>query len=264
MSGVATAIVGGAVIGGAVSYLGSQNAANAETSAANTASNTETGINNTNNALEAPFRQSGIQNLNTLNSMMPQLDQQFTPSMYQQSPAYQAQLQAGLQAVTASSAARGTLGGGDTGKALMNYGTQAANADYQQAFNNYTTQNTNTYNRLAGLAGLGQTATQTSVGANTATGNQISQNIQSGANATAAGDVAGANSISSAIGAGTNAWMQNQYLQAITANQTGNAAASTSGSGYGLGANVSNLNQTPTWFYGNQPSSQFGSYPSGS
>lgn len=251
------AIAGAVAVAGALNYTASENAASSEEGAANNASNTQNEQYLNNLALEQPYIQSGEANLNTLNSDMPSLDTPFSQSMYQQSPAYQAQLAAGLQAITRSSAARGTLGGGDTGKALVNYGTQAANADYEQAFNNYNTTNTNTYNRLAGLAGLGQTSTATGVQAGENAANNISANTIGAGNAAAAGTVGGANAISSSLNTGMSAWMQSQYLQAlqnqnpnsgITMPQVGSQYGSTS-SPYNLGANLplSSLNTAPTY-----------------
>ena len=63
------------------------------------------------------------------------------------SPGYQFRREQGLDAMQNSAAARGTLSSGNTLKALQSYGDGLAS----QEFNNYS-------NRLASLAGVGQTA----------------------------------------------------------------------------------------------------------
>lgn len=212
MSWVATSVIGGAVIGGLLSSNAAQNAASTEANAANNATAAQQSQFNQTQANEAPWIQSGTQALGTLNADLPALNTPFSMANFQQDPGYNFRLQQGQQAIMQSSAARGGLLGGDTLKALTNYNQDAASAQYQQAYNNYNTNNSNTFNRLASVAGLGQTSVgQTAAAGATAAGN-IGNNIMSGANATAAGDISSANSINSALGTGMNTWMMSQYL----------------------------------------------------
>jgi hypothetical protein len=75
----------------------------------------------------------------------------------------------GTQAIDENEAATGNLLSGNTGTALENYGQGLAQTDYNnlynQALNTYMTNygvwnqgQTNTYNRLSGLAGMGANA----------------------------------------------------------------------------------------------------------
>lgn len=68
-------------------------------------------------------------------------------SEFYKSPGYEFRLQEGVNALDRSAAARGKLNSGQQGKALMEYGQGIASAE----FGNYA-------NRLAALAGTGQTA----------------------------------------------------------------------------------------------------------
>lgn len=80
-------------------------------------------------------------------------------------PSYQFRYDQGLEAVNRSMAAQGQLGSGLQMKSLMDYGQASASQEYG-----------NEWNRLASLAGVGQTA---GVG-NTNMGNQFMQNLGAG------------------------------------------------------------------------------------
>ena len=123
-------------------------------------------------------------------------------SSFTESPDYQFALTQGLQGLDRSAAARGALYSGGHSADVMNYASGLASQNY----NNY-------YNRLAGLANVGQT-TATSLG-------------QFGANA--------ASNIGNAQMAGANARASGYMNQA---NAWGNALSGVAGSaGYGVGNN---------------------------
>lgn len=103
-------------------------------------------------------------------------------------PGYQFQLDQGNQMVQRNLAAKGLLNSGAAGKALTQYGQGVAQ--------NYAQQYTG---GLQSLAGLGQSATQNQIGANTNASNNISNaQIYSG-NVQAQGAINSANSYASAI-----------------------------------------------------------------
>ena len=76
----------------------------------------------------------------------------------QNSPGYQFALQQGLRGVESSAAAKGTLLTGGTLKALQGYGTGLADQTYGNVFSRALQANTQNYNQLYGLAGLGVNA----------------------------------------------------------------------------------------------------------
>lgn len=89
--------------------------------------------------------------------------------------------------------------GGNFGKGLIDYTLNKSGDLYQQAFGNYTANQTNIFNRLASIAGLGQTANQASGQAGTTlAGNAGNATIAGGA-AQAAGTVGSANAISGGL-----------------------------------------------------------------
>jgi hypothetical protein len=135
----------------------------------------------------------------------------------QNDPGYQARLSLGTDALQRSAAARGGVLTGGTAKALDTYAQDYASNEYNNVYNRalntfgtnynqYNTDQANQYNRLAALAGVGQqTAGQLAT-----LGNQASQNVSSNLLGTAQNmgqdyQNAAAASASGYVGAG-NAW----------------------------------------------------------
>ena len=126
-------------------------------------------------------------------------------------PNYDFQLQQGLGAVKNFENSTGGLIGGNALKGINDYAQNYAQGAYQQAFQNYTANQTNIFNRLSNIAGLGQTANQTSANAGTALSQAASNYATSGAAASAAGQVGSANAISQGLmNAGNLSWLNGQ------------------------------------------------------
>lgn len=114
-------------------------------------------------------------------------------------PNYQFQLDQGLGAVRNAGNLSTGLVSGNTLKGINDYAQNYAGGAYQQAYNNYNQNQTNIFNRLSNIAGLGQTANQSTGSAATATGQGVANTIQAGGAASAAGTVGQANAISGAL-----------------------------------------------------------------
>jgi hypothetical protein len=162
-------------------------------------------------------------NLGSTGSLLRGFDQQFTPPTLSETndPGYMARLNLAQQAIQNSAAARGGLLSGNTlnaenqftqDYASNEYGNvyNRALGQYQQNYNIFENNQTNTFNRLAALAGLGQTATSqlNSAGANAASGvsstllnagNMIGQNINNAGAARGSGYVGQANAYSGGL-----------------------------------------------------------------
>jgi hypothetical protein len=128
-------------------------------------------------ARQQPYYQAGTNALAQMqgrtNAMPPAF--QFRPEQLTTDPGYGFRFSEGLKALERSAAARGGLLSGGTGKALTRYGQEAASQEYGNAFNRGLTEynalrarESEEYNRLAGLAGVGGTTAQqlTSAGQN--------------------------------------------------------------------------------------------------
>ena len=104
----------------------------------------------------------------------------------------------GLGAVRNAGNLQTGLLSGNTLKGINDYAMNYAGNAYQQAYNNYTANQTNIFNRLSNIAGLGQTANQATGQAATATGQGIASSLQNAGAAQAAGAVGQANAWSGA------------------------------------------------------------------
>lgn len=205
-----------------------------------------------------PYRQAGRFGLNRLqNQLQPggYLSEQFGMDDFTKDPGYQFRVREGLKALDRSASAQGMQFSGRQLIGAQRYGQNMGSQEYGNAFNRFQTERTNRFNRLASLAGIGQTATNTlsNIGYNTgqgiantqmAAGNARASGYINAGNAAAAGQVGQANAINSALGNVGNLAMnyaayqgqQPQYTQQPLYN---------AGS-YGYGPDYSN----PSWYSG--------------
>lgn len=160
-------------------------AVDAQTAAADKADATQQYMYDQTRADLAPWRQAGAQALSQMQD--PNFQKNFSMSDFQQDPGYQFQLSEGNKAINAAAAARGMGNSGATMKALTAYGQNMANQSYNDAYNRYNNNQTNNFNRLSTLAGLGSGANNQQVASSANFGNQISQNQLGVGNAQAAG-----------------------------------------------------------------------------
>jgi len=234
-----TWIVAGTVL--ASSVIGAQGAKSAANTQSQAASNAQQQLQTNYENLApnyTPYQQTGAQGLAGLNAQQQYLT---TPGQTYQpmtnadltanlAPNYQFQLQQGQAATNLANNATGGLIGGNALKGLQDYTQNTAQGAYQNALTNYMgqqaqgfnqnqAQQTNIFNRLSGIAGIGQNAV-TGI-SNLATGNatNIAQLGVGAANAQAAGQVGAANAISGGItNAGNNMYLA-QLLNPNTYNQ---------------------------------------------
>lgn len=132
-------------------------------------------------------------------------------------PSYQFRVNQGNNAIQGSAAAQGGLLSGATLKALQNYGQESASQEYQNAYNRFNADQTNQYNRLSNLVGIGQNAAAQTGNAGTQTAQAIANNTMQSANSQAAGTIAAGNSVANGFGsllglAGTAAKFMNPVI----------------------------------------------------
>lgn len=164
------------------------------------------------NAQQTPYREAGYGALGKINEMLPQFTREFTSAdlIKNLDPSYQFMLNQGLGATGQAMNVGG--GGSNVDLAKTKFAEEYAKTGAQQAFNNYTNQQSNIYNRLSNLAGIGQAsqAQSNTLGSNTA--NALSQLGIGGASALGAGQVGAANAYSGALGGLGNNLMLSQFL----------------------------------------------------
>lgn len=211
------AIGAAAAIGGAaISSSASSSAAKKQAASADAANQTQLQMyNQTRNDLGG-YRDAGNTALNQLMGGMGEggyFNQTYNGQDIYNDPSYKFRLNEGLNSVQSGAAAQGGLLSGATQKALANYGQEFASQEYGNAFNRFSADQTNQYNRLANLVGVGQNAAAQTGNAGLQTSQAIANNTMAGANAQAAGTIAGANAWANAgqqLGTMGAAYMQNR------------------------------------------------------
>ena len=143
-----------------------------------------------------PYKQAGA---TSLSQMMDQMgangyfNQTYTGQDIYSDPSYQFRLQQGQDAIQSSAASKGGLLSGATLKALQDFGQQSASQEYGNAYNRFNADQTNRYNRLSNIIGMGQNAAAQVGNAGMQTGQAVANNTMAAANSIAAGQVASAN-----------------------------------------------------------------------
>jgi hypothetical protein len=194
-------------------------------------------------------------------------------------PGYAFRLAQGNQAIQRAAAASGGAFSGGTLKALSRYGQDYASNEYQNVynraltgyntnvntglnafntqFNAYNTSQGNTFNRLASLAGMGQTATGQLGQLGQSSAANIGNLLTGQGNAAAAGALGGASAINSGLNTlvgGTNnalnLYTSGQLLQALTGGSGGGGGGSLANLGADINSNydsAGNFIPAGTW-----------------
>jgi len=208
-------------------------AADAQESAANRASDMQWRMYEQNRADQAPWREAGVNALGKLTGQLDTLNKPFSMEAFQADPGYGFRLAEGQKALERSAAARGNLLSGGALKGIARYGQDYASNEYSNAYNRYNQDNTNIFNRLAAVSGIGQTASQQIGAQGLATGQGMAQNALAGGQARASGYVGQANAINQGIGNYLNYQQGNRLIDGLKGSQT---------QGYGGGnSNYSNV-----------------------
>lgn len=216
MTWVGIGVGGGAIIGGLLSGSASKSAANTQAQAQEQAAQLQYKEFQTITGQEQPFMQAGYKNLSALDYLLGvgpktagpgptgagygSLLQPFTAQyMKQYSPAYQFQLQQGQQGVLNQDAgSQGALSGAAL-KDLTSFNQNYANTAFNSAFNQYQTQQQNTYDRLFNITQLGQNAAANTGQQGAALAGSQGQFLANAGTAEAAGTIGAANAYSGAF-----------------------------------------------------------------
>ena len=167
---------------------------------------------------QTPWRDAGTNALAQLTSGTSQggsLMRPFTMSDYQADPGYSFRLSEGMKGLERSAAARGGLLSGAALKGITRYNQDMGSQEYQNAYNRFNQDQSTQYNRLASMAGLGQTANSVNAaaGQNYATG--AGNNMTGAGNATAAGQVGSANAWNNGISQGLSSYANNNMMNKL-------------------------------------------------
>jgi hypothetical protein len=178
----------------------------------------------------APYSQAGGAGLNMLmagigDGTNGDLTRRFSNADFVKDPGYDFRMQEGTKAVEGGAAARGGLLSGAAAKALTRYSQGFASNEYNNAYNRYSNDQGNRYNRLMGLTGIGQNATNNMGVATSRYGDQMVGLNSAAGNAESAGIIGQGNALQGAIGGLTSA---GQYV-GMQYGQGGNTGVGGSG-----------------------------------
>lgn len=153
----------------------------------------------------------------------------FTMGDYLADPGYEFRRSEGMRGIESRAAARGSLMSGGALRSLSRFNSGLASEEFGNTYNRFNNDRTQRFNRLASLAGIGQTANNNLASATISNGNMLADLATQGGNARASGYAAQGQAITNAT------------------NQVGN---------YAMLNSLGSRQQAPT--YTNQP--QYGGY----
>lgn len=211
MSGVATAIIGSAVVGGVVASRSASQAAGASRSAARRATEAELYMYDQNRADLAPYREAGYGALDEVQNLFlgSPAERQEAMRNFRTSPGYQFTREQGIEGLTNRASAQGGQLSGNALRGITGFSSGLASGE----FNSYV-------DRLFGIAGLGSGATTTGVQAGQQTASNLSNIYLNEGNARASSYLQGGAGINNAIQGGLQNWAFNTYLNRPTATGT--------------------------------------------
>jgi hypothetical protein len=146
---------------------------------------------------QAPYREAGTSALAGIQALLKD------PSSITTMPDYQFGLDQGSKALQNSATARGTTYSGQQAKALQRYGNDYAGTKLNES-----------YNRLAGIAGIGQQATNQTGAQGAGYAGQMANNISSAGDSRAAGYIGQGNAWNDAIGGALNGFSEQDLINA--------------------------------------------------
>lgn len=212
-AGTAAATGGGMSLGTGLLGLGSigaslyganqaGKAADAQAAAAREGNAMQLQMYNQNRLDQMPWMTQGKTSLEQLGAMTGvngSLLKPFSMADYLASPNYNFARTEGMRGIMNNQGMRSGYNSGNTLKALSRYNQGLASNEYQNAYNNFTNNQTNVFNRLAALSGTGQTTASNLGAAGQNTANQLSQGYQNAGDARAQGYVANSNAVNSGL-----------------------------------------------------------------
>ena len=249
-------VAGASVVGGLIGSSGARSAASQQSDAAAQATQLQRDQWQQQQTNQKPWLEAGTNALAKMQGPAGDVTpwKSFSSSDFAADPGYGFRMSEGLKALDRTAAARGGLLSGATLKGAQRYGQDLASQEYGAAYNRFNQDQTNTlgqqnlgYNRLAGLAGIGQNANTQLGQAGQNYANQAGQNIMSGAQSSAAGAMGNANSMVNAINTGMSTYQNQQNFNTWMGAQGGGFYSGTPTNMTGFQAPATNpWSTTPT------------------
>ena len=209
--------VGAGLGSGMMGASAAKNAANAQSSAADRATQLQYDLNDRQRADSKPWLDAGGEGIRTLRDMVigGEFSKPLSVGDVQNEPGYQFGMDQGM---TGTQRALGKLYGYDSGatlKGLARFATDYGSTKYNDAFNRANTDRGFRYNALAGLSGAGQQAVNQVGSASQNLANNAGNLITSGGAARAAGIVGSANAMGNGLTGAGNSLLQYQMFNKL-------------------------------------------------
>ena len=166
----------------------------------------------------APWRNVGGQAVNRLGSLMEpggDLTRSFGMEDFETDPGYQFRMSEGLKGLERAGLRSGGIDGGPMQKGFARFAGDLASQEYGNAYIRFNQDQSNLYNRLAGLSGTGQTSAQQVAGLGANMAGNVGNTLQGMGNSRASGYIGGANALSGALGQGYNNYLGQQMVDAF-------------------------------------------------
>lgn len=192
-----------AVAGGYIASQGAKSAASTQAASTDRAADLNWQQYQQTREDQAPWRDAGKVALSQLvGGLSPggEYNRSFTMADYQADPGYQFRLSEGEKGINNAAAARGSRYSGATLKALARFNSDQASQEYGKAYDRYNNDVSTRFNRLASVAGIGQTATNQTAAAGASAAATTGQAIQDAGTARASGYVGTGNAVNGALG----------------------------------------------------------------
>ena len=233
----AAASIGGALIGANAA----QDAANTQAQGQQASLALQKQMFDQQQANQKPYLQAGYSALSDIQNLMPTLNRPFTAADLNSylAPNYQFMLGQGQQATQMGTNAASP--GSNVDRANQIFTQNYAGNAYQNAFNNYQLQNQNIYNRLASLAGIGQTSAGQQTQATTNAMGTMGNTLGNISTAQAAGQIGSANALAGGLSNAGNYGLLSSLLQPQAASGGGGGGGYFSGIGAPQPAASSNI-----------------------
>jgi hypothetical protein len=210
-----TAVAGATLVSGAMGSSAAKSAARTQAKAADRAMAQEREMFDIGREDLAPYRETGYTALRDIEALRPLLTAQFGPEQMEQylDPSMEFRRRLGEQSTARLANVGGGAISGNTLRGLEQFGQDFASTEYGNAFNRFQNERTNIYNTLANIAGMGQNAVNTGVGAGQTFAGQQTGLLTGQAAALAGGQVGAANAIGGAVQGLGNMYYLNQLMR---------------------------------------------------
>lgn len=207
-----------AAVGVVSNTIGANKAANAQSAAANAANAEAQREYDQTRSDQLPYRHAGYTALNRIEDLLGLSKNTSAPGYgtfgkplsvtdVENDPGYQFGLTQGLKTQQNSAAARGGLYSGAELKAISQYGNDYATTKYDDAYSRAKNAQDTIFNRLSGVSGTGQTATQAVDAAGQQTANTIGGNLIGAGNARGLASIATSNAVSNGANQAAAWWL---------------------------------------------------------